>query len=286
MTPKLSIVIVNYRSADVVEHLLRSLHVAIDASVEIIVVDNSPEDGAKKKLAASGFHGHYFPQTSNIGYPAAVNFGAAHAIGDYLCLVHPDVLFEAQCLDRLLKWIEQHPRSVAGPRQKNAQGEALTSVWPTMGRRTIWGPAEHQGSPWSRASQPYMSWLHPNLRFSRHNRSTQHNERVPVLDSSCLVMPRAIWEDVGGLNEDLHYVGLESEWFTRAKELGIMAWYIPEAEIFHQQAVSISRADAWQVRELTNRDRRWYARRLGFVAIVILGIVLWLERKLRPHDAP
>lgn len=284
MTPKLSLIFVNYRSSDVLEHCLRSLHVATEASLEILLIDNSPDDGAKEILQASGYHGHYFPQTENIGYTKAANFGAAHARGEFICFVHPDVLFEAGSLDRLMAWVEQHPRSVVGPRQRDEQGNILTSVWPRMTRRMVWGPAEHQGSPWPRSWQPWLAWIHPSLRFARHNRLAVTPEQVPVLKSSCLVMPRAVWDEVGEFNDELQLVGLESEWFERAQNAGLTAWYIPDAVIFHQQHVSIDRSDTWRVKEVTNHDRFWYAKRLGVVAVVVVVMVIWFERKFRPHD--
>lgn len=285
MTPKLSLIIVNYRSSDALEHCLRSLNVATDASLEIILVDNSPDDGAKQVLATSGFHGHYFPQPQNIGFSRAANFGARHASGEILCFVHPDVLFEAGSIDQMVAWVEQHPRSIVGPRQRDPNGKILTSSWPFTDRRAIWGPAEHQGSPWPRASHPYLPWLHSPFQFAYHNRTAKEAQLVPTLANSCMVMPRRVWEEVGGFNEALSYVGLESEWFTRAKELGMIAWYLPGAVVFHEQAVSINRAEGWKVRELTDHDRMWYAKRFGWLAVVVLVAMLWLERKFRSHDA-
>ncbi len=285
MTPKLSIIIVNFRSSQELEHCLRSLHVATQASLEVIVVDNSPEDGAKEILHSSGFHGHYFPQSQNIGFTKAVNFGTQHAIGETLCIVHPDVLFEGHSLDRLIAWVDQHPRTVVGPRQRDPQGDILTTAYPHTSKRTIWGPAEHQGSPWPRSWHPALSWISPQLMYSLDTRVAAEPQLVPVLNSSCLVASRSVWEEIGGLNEALQFVGLESEWFKRAEELGVTAWYIPEAIVFHEQAASVGKIDGWKVREITNRDRWWYARRFGIVAIVGLAIVLWFERILRPHDA-
>ena len=283
-SPKLSIIIVNYRSSDVLEHCLRSLHVATQASLEIILVDNSPDDGAKGILQASGFHGHYFPQVENLGFTKGANFGASHASGELLCFVHPDILFEANSLDRLITWVEQHPRTIVGPRQRDQANNILTSAWPLMTRRALWGPAEHQGSPWPRAMHPYMSWLHPQLRLAHRNRIATTAHQVPALNSNCLVMPRAVWEEVGEFNEELQLVGLESEWFERAQELGMSAWYIPDALVYHQPSTSINRAEAWKVREISEHDRQWYAKRLGIVAVVVLIMMIWLEHKFRPHD--
>lgn len=285
MTTKLSVIIVNYRSSDALEHCLRSLHVATQSSLEIILVDNSPEDGAKEILQSSGFQGHYFSQPKNIGYTKAANFGARHATGELLCFVHPDILFEAGSLDRLMTWVEQHPQNIAGPRQRDDKDSIITSAFPLMSRRTVWGPSSHNGSPWPRSWQPYMSWLHPSLRYAEQNRLATLPEHVPALDSSCLVMTHEAWQQVGKFNEELQLVGLESEWFERAQELGLTAWYIPDAIVYHQRSTSINRTEAWEVKDMTNHDRRWYAKRLGIIAVVVLIMVLWFEHRLRPRDS-
>lgn len=285
VAPKLSLIIVNYRSSDVLEHCLRSLHVATDAAVEVLVVNNSPEEDISSVVKASGYHGHVFSQTSNIGFAEGVNLAARHAAGDILCVVHPDVLFEAHSLDRLLTWVEQHPRTVAGPKHFDADGTVQTSIAPKHSRRTVWGPTFHRGSPWPKSLQPWMAWIDPSLRLSAVNTSVDEPMAVPVLYSSCLVMSRAVWEEVGGFDREAEYVALESNWFARAHELGVTAWLVPDAHVYHDRSTSVRRAQPWTVRKVTDENRRRQARRLGLIAVAVLLIVLWFERRLRPRDA-
>lgn len=284
MTPKLSIIIVNYRSAAVLEHCLRSLHVSLTASCELLVVDNDGESSVRQIVKDSGFHGHYFPQEKNIGYSAGVQLGAQHARGEFLCLLHPDVLTEASSLDRLLDWVEQHPRSVVGPRHMDARGSILTTARPPITKRDILGPAEHQGYPWPKSWARMMSWWSPAVRLTTAVQRAESPIRVPVLSSSCLVMPREVWEEVGPFTLALNYVGIESEWFSRAAELGMTAWYIPTATVIHEQSHSIRQAEPAHIRMMTNHDRRWHAARFGLVAVFFLGIVLWLEHRFKPRD--
>lgn len=281
MTPQLSIVIVNYRSADALEHCLRSLNVATQSSLEIILVDNSPEEGAKEVLAASGFHGHHFAQTENLGYTKAANLGAQHASGEYLCFLNPDMILEANCLDRMIDWLDQHPRTVAGPRERNAQGMISTTAFPLVTRRSVWGANMLYKQPWPPSWHPWLPWLIPSYTYAYACRTGQAPFIAPVLSGSCIVMTRTVWEEVGEWNESLTYFGLETEWFERAQELGITAWYIPTAEVFHEHALSISRTDGWRVRDVADQNRRWYARRIGLITLGVLIVVLWLEHKLR-----
>lgn len=282
MTPKLSIIIVNYRSSDALEHCLRSLHVATKASAEVIVVDNSPEEPTATIARDSGWPGHYFPQAQNIGYTKAANLGARHAHGDYLCFLNPDTVLEGRCLDRLLAWVEQHPRTVVGPRERDQHGCIVTTVFPFVTRRSIWGATLLYKLPWPRSLQPWMPWLIPPFRYARFCRTATEPRAVPVLSGSCLLMAQDTWREVGEWHEKLTYFGLESEWFRRAGQLGVTAWYIPSAEIFHEHALSIRRGLHSRVREEANRNRQWHARRFGLAALAILAVILWLEEKFRP----
>ncbi len=285
MTPKLSIIIVNYQSADVLEDCLRSLHVAISQSFELIVVDNSSGDGAKAVMEQSGMHGHYFVQPENVGYTKAANFGAKHATGEFLCFLNPDMILEGSSLDRLLNWVEQHPRTVVGPRERNQGGDIVTTAFPFVNRRYVWGANLAYKFPWPRHWHPGLPWLVPSFTYAWQCRTTTAPFQASVLSGSCLVMARSVWEEVGDFNEDLMFFGLESEWFERAKDLGVTAWYIPDAVVFHEHAVSINRAEGWKVREIADENRKWHARKIGLITLGILILVLWLERKLRPRQS-
>lgn len=284
MNPKLSIVIVNYRSSDALEHCLRSLHVATDASLEIIIVDNSPEEATKRVLTESQFHGHYLPQRSNIGFAAAANVGLEHATGEYVCLLHPDVMLETHSLDRLIEWVEQHPRTVAGPRERNADGDVTTTAFPTMTSRAIASGRTMHSLPWPKRWQPFVTWLVPSYVYTARSRQATEPMSVPVLATDCLVMSRDVWVDVGPFHPELSHFGMEAEWFRRATELGIKAWYVPAAEIFHDAGVSTKRSDAWRVKEGVDHGRRWHARQLGVLALGVLVVALWLERKFEPRE--
>lgn len=281
MKPVISLVIVNYRSADVLEHCLRSIHAATDQTVEVILVDNSPATGAEQVLLRSGLPGYYFPQADNIGYTRAANFGARHAAGDYLCFLNPDMVLGPQSLDRLRDWVGQHPRTVAGPRELDAKGKAQTSVFPYVTRRYIWGANTIHKIPWPRPIHPLLPWLTPSYRYAHVCRNANKPRRVPVLSGSCLMLAKSIWQEVGEFEEELTYFGLESEWFELARDGGVTAWYIPAATVYHEHAVSIRRADTGAVSAEATANRRWYAQKKGWAAIAGLGIMLWVEEKIR-----
>lgn len=283
MIPKLSLIIVNYRSEDVLEHCLRSVHVATDDSVEVILVDNSAERGADEVLNASGLEGRYFPQADNIGYTRAANLGAQHATGEYLCFLNPDTILHAHALDRMLDWLEQHPRTVVGPRELDNRDRINTTVFPFVTRRHIWGVNLLYKLPWRRQIHPWLGWLIPPFHYAQLCRTADRPVRVPVLSGSGLMLRRQAWEEIGEWNPELTYFGLESEWFARAKDAGVSAWYIPIATMYHEHSLSINRSHGGHVRAEADANRRWHARRMGWLTLVILGWILSVEYRLRPR---
>ncbi|MBI2984652.1 MAG: glycosyltransferase family 2 protein [Candidatus Kerfeldbacteria bacterium] len=298
MIPQLSLVIVNYRSEDALAHCLRSIHVATSESIEVIVVDNSPigpeyrpADGrsAGVVLKDSGLRGLYFPQRDNVGYTKAANFGARHAHGRSLCFLNPDTVLGQHALDRLLDWVERHPRTVAGPREFDSPGRIVTTCFPFVTRRFLWGANLLYKFPWPRPWHPFVSWLVPPFRYARQCRTTNLPNQVPVMSGSCLMMFMSVWQEVGEWHEGLTYFGLESEWFERARQFGVAGWYIPSATIDHEHALSIRRSAGWRIREEADRNRRWYGRRFGWLTLAILLVILWLEERFRPrvkHPTP
>ncbi len=290
MTPKISIVIVNYKSEDALEHCLRSLHVATQETVEVILVDNSPlsrdhqplnNKSAERVLQDSGLPGFYFPQSRNTGYTLAANLGARHAHGEYLCFLNPDTVWEQHGLGRLVAWVAHHPRSVAGPRELDPAGKITTSAFPFVTRRQIWNNTLLYKLPWPRACQVALGWLVPAFRYAHLCRHAKAPTRVPVLSGSCILMRRAVWAEIGEWHPELSHFGLESEWFERAQASGVTAWYIPGAVILHEHGLSIRRGEGWRVREAADHNRRWHAAQKGMLTVGILLLILWIERQLR-----
>jgi N-acetylglucosaminyl-diphospho-decaprenol L-rhamnosyltransferase len=104
--PLLSIVIVAYKSRDEIGACLRSLPRAIgEGGVQVVVVDNSPDDGA------GGVVRHDFPWVDyvvpgkNLGFGRANNVGYARTAGEFVLFLNPDTVANelalAHCLERL-----------------------------------------------------------------------------------------------------------------------------------------------------------------------------------------
>ena len=104
--PLLSIVVVAYKSRDEIGACLRSLpRTLFERSIEVIVVDNSPGDGAGDLISAEFSHVCYIAAPGNLGFGRANNRGYAVSRGEYVLFLNPDTVCNvaalAHCVARL-----------------------------------------------------------------------------------------------------------------------------------------------------------------------------------------
>lgn len=104
--PLLSIVIVAYQSRDEIGPCLASLpQVLAGREVEVIVVDNSPGDGAGEIVRRDFSWVTYVAAERNLGFGRANNLGYARSRGEFILFLNPDTVCNsialAQCVARL-----------------------------------------------------------------------------------------------------------------------------------------------------------------------------------------
>jgi len=106
--PLLSIIVVAYKSRDEIGACLSSLPTTLDGrSVEIVVVDNSPGDGAGAIVQREFSWVRYIAAEENLGFGRANNLGfaAADERAEFVLLLNPDTVCNAaaiaHCVARL-----------------------------------------------------------------------------------------------------------------------------------------------------------------------------------------
>ena len=116
----LSIVIVNWNTKDLLLQCIQTIQqTTLEHSVEIIVVDNASVDGsaeAARRLPKVTV----LCNENNLGFAAANNQGIRFSTGKYVCLVNSDVEVLELCLDRMCKYMDEHPEvGLLGPKVLN-----------------------------------------------------------------------------------------------------------------------------------------------------------------------
>lgn len=224
MTPRLSVIIVNYNGREHVENCLRSLAAHPPATPhEIIVVDNASTDGSV--AAAQAFGGvRVVALNENVGFSRGNNAGIRASTGALVLLLNNDTLVPAGALDALVAALDTHPAAaVAGPRIVDGDGHPELSFGPMI-------------SPLGELRQKVLMGLHarsfgPASRWVE--RATRTEQYVDWVTGACLLVRRDAAERVGLLDERFFLYTEDVDFCASIRAAGWKVLFTPAAQIVH-----------------------------------------------------
>lgn len=243
------IVIVTYNSE---RHIGASLDAALRSGAEVVVVDNASSDGTIAEISRRG--AHLIANSVNRGFAAAANQGFAVLTNPYVLLLNPDSVLESG-LDLLREACDLPGAAAAGGRLLNADGSPQVGF---MVRRLP--------TPLTLASE-ILGWNHvwPRSSANRHYRALDLDysklQEVEQPAGALLMVRRAVWQELGGLDERYFPLWFEDvDFCRRLADRAYKVYYVPQAVAKHTGAHSIS--------HLTVEMRRfyWYRNLLRYAA--------------------
>lgn len=143
--PRLSIVIVTFRSRDEIGPCLASLPRALGGGeVEVIVVDNAPDDGTGAVVRRDFPWVRYLAPGGNLGFGRANNAGFAASAGGLVLFLNPDTVANAAALEHCARRLEAEPDlGLISPRLVRADGamdpacrRSIPTLWDGFCRAT------------------------------------------------------------------------------------------------------------------------------------------------------
>lgn len=238
-----SVVLVQYRSAELVIQALGYLaSLGGERPEQVIVVDNSPDDGLRDRLgswgAAAGLV--YVDAGGNRGFAGGVNLGLEQAIHDNVILLNPDARPEPGCLSGLVETLRATPDAgIAGPVLVSADGRATapsaTRIDPDM--RTIL--AEHTVL---RRFLP-SAWL--DGRYFLRPYGASEPVAAAMVQGACFAMRRELVDRIGRFDEErFFFFWEETDYCRRARIAGWQVVYCPRLRCVHSSGGSTPDPDA------------------------------------------
>lgn len=216
--PDVSILIVAYNSADLIEACIDSISPAcVRHRFEILLIDNGDQTTASL-VQARYPHVRIVESRGNIGFAGGNNALARHARAPLLLLLNPDMKLEPHAIDALLAGAERHSDAAAwGGVTLNANGT------PDSGNAI---------------AMPSMAEL-LSVAAGRSRigsmpiRGVNEDERVDVVSGGFVMFARSAWDAAGGLDERYFLYGEEVDLFYRLNKQGLAIWRIADARGFH-----------------------------------------------------
>jgi len=221
--PLVSVIIPNKDQVGLLSRCVESLAKSSYANYELVIVENGsslPETHAYYRELQKQPHARVVEWTKPFNYAAVNNFAAAQAKGDLLLFLNNDT--EAINPDWLEVMVTQAVQPGVG-----AVGAKLYYADDTIQHAGIvvgmGGVAGHSHLFYPRQAAGYMQRL----------RITQN---VAAVTGACLLMPRAVFAEVGGFDEGFVLAFNDVDLCLAVLKAGYRVVWTPDAELYHLES--------------------------------------------------
>lgn len=218
----LSVLIVAYRSRTDLPQCLEALPAAARGlRFDITVVDNASGDGSEEWVRASHPGVRVIVNRENVGFARAVNLAAWGADGRHLLLLNADTVPAPGSLTALAAALDQDPAlGLVGPRLLDGQGRSQRSAFPEP----------------SLAAAAFEAFFLYNLwpRSRWHEARPDRAGSVACLPGTCLLVRRACFEMLSGLDERFFLYHEDFDFCLRARASGWRVALREEAQVVHR----------------------------------------------------
>lgn len=223
----LSIVIVTYNSADVLQGLLDSLPAGLEGipRFQIIVVDNDSRDNSVDIALAHPTRPRVIRTGRNAGYAAAINIGAAAAGSDAdLLVLNPDVRLQRGLASLLIDRLKDSSVGVAVPRILGEDGKTQWSLRREPSLTSSWTAALLGGMLAARIGNGEM--IGDPAMYDREG-------LVEWACGAILAIAARARAAVGDWDESFFLYMEEVDYLRRVRECGFSVAYVPHATAVH-----------------------------------------------------
>jgi len=240
MTLDLSICTPTLQAKDVLRECLRSIDAHTHCAFEIIVVDNASRDGTIEMLRDEFPAVRVIVNATNVGFARAINQALRVSRGRYALLLNNDTVILPDALDRLVEFADAHPDAgIVTPKVLNRDGTLQKQC-----RRSF-------ATPWDLFCYfSGLSTLFPKsplfARYLVTYRDENETHAVDAVSGSCMLIRRAVLEQIGLLDERFFAYQEDADYCFRAKQAGWQIYYYPGAQIIHYASQGGSRINAYR----------------------------------------
>ncbi|CAN5695958.1 glycosyltransferase family 2 protein [soil metagenome] len=264
---RFSVVLVNYESWPLTLRCLESIAATGYEDFEVVVVDNEgKEGGPAPDLPPTA---RVIRNPTNVGFARACNTGIADSGGEYLILINPDTTVEPEFFSHLERFLENKTDvGIVGPKILDTDGAVQLSARREVG---------FVSGVFGRTS--FLTRLFPDSAVVRRLfpavGSPQKPTEVDWVSGACMVVRKAMLEEIGGMDPRFFMYFEDGDLCRRARAAGLRVLYLPEVEVTHEAGGS-SRSSleaVWRLHKSAFLYHRKHGPRgpLGLYSIPVLA---------------
>jgi GT2 family glycosyltransferase len=202
---EITIVIVSYNTADLIEDCLDSILSNDGLNMEIFVVDNASNDESVSLVKKKYPMVHIVANTENLGFAAANNQVLPQCKGKYVFFLNPDTKVMSDTFSEAILFMDANPSiGLAGTKVINPDGTLQWSV----------------------------SYKYPGQRYKAIELSDLPGNIACVLGASMIARLKII-KRIGGFDNVFFLYGEDQDLCLRIRKLGYEIGYIDSATVVH-----------------------------------------------------
>lgn len=223
MNVAIAAIVVTYQSGSTIDACLSRLRQAQDVA-EIRVIDNGSLDGTLDIVQRHASHDprvRFVGNPDNPGFAAANNQGAADSHSPWLAFINPDLMVEPDTLVELRSRAEGLGDCLLGVEQLDEHGHADEAVRRRDPDFLLMLRSPGKGSKLAVPRDPQQSL-----------------QRVPALSGALLMMPRAMFDRIGGWDAGYRLHAEDLDLCRRAREAGAVVAIANDLQVTHVRGVS------------------------------------------------
>ena len=242
--PKVSVIIPTRDNVAFLRRCLASIERKTTyRNYELLIIDNNSRYRQTLEYFDSLPH-RVIPFREPFNYSRINNFAVAHAEGEYVLLLNDDTeVISGGWLEAMLEHAQRPEVGAVGARLLYPDGR-IQHAGVIVGVGSPWEPgvAMHSHHFYSSDSPGYAGALMTTTNYS-------------AVTAACMLLRRSLFDEVGGLPENLPVQFNDVDLCLRIRERGYYIVYTPYAELYHHESVSRGHFSGDRTENLYMRER-------------------------------
>ena len=241
--PLISIIAINYNSANDTVEFLDTVFKTSYPSKEVIVVDNASRENPEQLIKERFPLVTFIRSETNLGFAGGNNLGIKSSRGKYLFFLNNDTLLPANFFEPIISFMDANSDvGMASPKilysdDKTIQYVGSVGINPYTGRGKRIAIQEEDKGQYDQCYQ------------------------TDLAHGAAVVVPRSVIEKVGPKPEEYFLYYEEHDWCEQVKRAGFKVYYIGTSKILHKGSVSIGGLDSPLKVYYLTRNRLLFMRR-------------------------
>ncbi|MEP6583553.1 MAG: glycosyltransferase family 2 protein [Ginsengibacter sp.] len=229
---QLSVIIVNYKSAQLVVDCLHSiLNTGTTFEFEIIVVDNNSSDGSNEKITKLFPQVKYLEMKYNAGFARANNEGINNSNGDIVLLLNADTIIENNAIEKCCNSFIKSGYVACGVQLLNQdRTPQISGNYIMKGGLNYLLPLPFLGAA--------LKFIASAFKVKKPNvPEAKGIIEVDWINGAFLMVKRTAIQVAGLMDEDFFLYAEETEWCSRLREVGKLCIF-GDINVIHLQGAT------------------------------------------------